>query len=129
MRADKLVPITVAADPSIAASPETDSGEKVCAGNCKNAGVIDLSYNSKTVLKKEILVIDVGGSNVKLMISRGERRKFKSRWKLTPRSMVNQIKALIADWEFDVISSSALNPKKENFFGFSRRRSVRNSRH
>ena len=55
-------------------------------------------------MKKKILVIDVGGSNVKLMISRGERRKFKSGRKLTPRAMVDQIKPLVADWEFDAIS-------------------------
>jgi polyphosphate glucokinase len=47
---------------------------------------------------------------VKLMISRWERRKFKSGWKLTPRSMVNQIKPLIADWEFDVISLGFPSP-------------------
>jgi ROK family protein len=55
-------------------------------------------------LKKKILVIDVGGSNVKLMISRSERRKFKSGRKLTPRAMVAQIKLLVVDWEFDAIS-------------------------
>jgi ROK family len=55
-------------------------------------------------LKKKILVIDVGGSNVKLMISRAQRRKFKSGRKLTPRAMVTQIKPLVADWEFDTIS-------------------------
>jgi polyphosphate glucokinase len=55
-------------------------------------------------LKKKILVIDVGGSNVKLMISRAERRKFKSGPKLTPRAMVAQINSLVGDWEFDAIS-------------------------
>jgi polyphosphate glucokinase len=53
---------------------------------------------------KKILVIDVGGSNVKLMISRAERRKFKSGPKLTPRAMVAQINSLVGDWEFDAIS-------------------------
>src|SRR5438045_5797845 len=38
------------------------------------------------------------------MITRGERRKFKSGHKLTPRAMVDQIKPLVADWEFDAIS-------------------------
>jgi hypothetical protein len=55
-------------------------------------------------LKKKILVIDVGGSNVKLMISRAERRKFKSGPKLTPRAMVAQMNSLVGDWEFDAIS-------------------------
>jgi hypothetical protein len=55
-------------------------------------------------LKNKILVIDVGGSNVKLMISRVARKKFKSGRKLTPRAMVQQIKPLVADLEFDAIS-------------------------
>jgi ROK family protein len=55
-------------------------------------------------LKNKVLVIDIGGSNVKLMISRAERRKFKSGRKLTPRAMVTQIKPLVADWEFQAIS-------------------------
>jgi hypothetical protein len=61
-------------------------------------------------LKKNVLVIDVGGSNVKLMISRAERRKFKSGRKLTPRAMVAQIKPLVADWKFDAISLGFPSP-------------------
>jgi polyphosphate glucokinase len=55
-------------------------------------------------VKKRILVIDVGGSNVKLMISRLGKRKFKSGPDLTPREMVAQMKPLLRDWSFDVIS-------------------------
>ena len=55
-------------------------------------------------MKKKILVIDVGGSHVKLMISRAQKRKFKSGPRLTPREMVAQIKEEVADWEFDAIS-------------------------
>jgi hypothetical protein len=54
--------------------------------------------------KKRILVIDIGGSNVKLMISRAEKRKCKSGRTLTPREMVTQIKPLVGDWKFDAIS-------------------------
>jgi ROK family len=61
-------------------------------------------------LKKKILVIDVGGSNVKLMISRAQRRKFKSGWDLTPRAMVAQIKPLVADWKFDAVSIGFPSP-------------------
>jgi len=46
----------------------------------------------------------VGGSNVKLMISRWEKRKFKSGPDLTPREMVTQMKPLLQDWRFDAIS-------------------------
>ena len=55
-------------------------------------------------MKKKILVIDIGGTNVKLMISRSKRRKFKSGPKMTPREMVAQIKLEVEDWKFDAIS-------------------------
>jgi len=61
-------------------------------------------------LKNKVLVIDVGGSNVKLMISRTERLKFKSGRKLTARAMVNEIKPLVADWQFDAISLGFPSP-------------------
>jgi len=61
-------------------------------------------------MRRKILVVDVGGSNVKVMISRTERRKFKSGRKLTPRTMVDQIKPLVADWEFDAISLGFPSP-------------------
>lgn len=59
---------------------------------------------------KRILVIDVGGSNVKLMISRAQRRKFKSGPDLTPREMVAQIKPLVQDWRFEGISMGFPSP-------------------
>ncbi len=55
-------------------------------------------------MKKKILVIDVGGTNVKLMISPRDKRKFKSGLNLTPRALVAQMKPLVSDWEFDAIS-------------------------
>ena len=55
-------------------------------------------------MKKKILVIDVGGTNVKMMISRAKRRKFKSGPKLTPRELVAQVKAEVTDWKYNAIS-------------------------
>jgi hypothetical protein len=55
-------------------------------------------------MKKRILVIDIGGSNVKLMISRHEKRKFKSGPNLTPRGIVAEMKPLVSDWKFNAIS-------------------------
>lgn len=55
-------------------------------------------------MKKKILVIDIGGTHVKMMISRGKRRKFKSGSKLTPKKMVAAIKEEIEDWKFDAIA-------------------------
>ena len=61
-------------------------------------------------MKKRILVIDIGGSNVKLMISHAQRRKFKSGPNLTPREMVAEIKPLVQDWAFDAISLGFPSP-------------------
>jgi polyphosphate glucokinase len=55
-------------------------------------------------MKKKVLVIDVGGTHVKLMVSRAKKRKFKSGPKLTPREMVRQIQELSADWKFDLVA-------------------------
>jgi predicted NBD/HSP70 family sugar kinase len=61
-------------------------------------------------VKKRILVVDIGGSNVKLMISRAQRRKFKSGPGMTPREMVAQIKPLLKGWRFDAISMGFPSP-------------------
>ena len=61
-------------------------------------------------MKKKILVIDVGGTHVKLMISRAEKRKFKSGPGMTPREMVSQIKSTVEGWKFDAISMGFPSP-------------------
>jgi len=55
-------------------------------------------------VKKKVLVIDVGGSHVKLMISRAQKQKFKSGPDLTPREMMAQMKLLVEGWTFDAVS-------------------------
>ena len=64
-------------------------------------------------MDRKILVIDIGGSNVKLMISRAGKRKFKSGPHLTPRQMVAQIEPLVSDWTFDAISMGFPSPVRE----------------
>ena len=55
--------------------------------------------------KKRVLVIDVGGSHVKLLISRnGKRKKFDSGKDLAPRQMVAATKKELGDWKFDAIA-------------------------
>lgn len=55
--------------------------------------------------RPQVLVIDVGGSSVKCLLS-GEttRRKFDSGPGLTPQRMVEEVLELVCDWHFDVIS-------------------------
>jgi len=53
---------------------------------------------------KNVLVVDIGGTNVKLMISRDEKRKFPSGPKLTPKQMVKAIEKTVEGWDYDAIS-------------------------
>ena len=62
--------------------------------------------------KKKILVVDIGGTHVKLMISRGEKRKFDSGPKFTPKQLVAGIKEAAADWEFDALAIGVPSPVK-----------------
>jgi polyphosphate glucokinase len=64
-------------------------------------------------MKKNILVIDIGGTRVKLMISRRTKRKFDSGPKMTPREMIPAIKKTAEGWNYDVISIGFPAPVKE----------------
>src|SRR5437764_4273940 len=64
-------------------------------------------------MKRKILVVDVGGTHVKLMISRAEKRKFNSGLRMTPREMVTQMKPLLADWSFAAISVGFPSPVRD----------------
>src|SRR3954468_7603030 len=55
-------------------------------------------------MKKNVLVADIGGTHVKLMISRKETRKFDSGMKLSPRQLVSQVRKHSAGWKYDAIS-------------------------
>jgi hypothetical protein len=64
-------------------------------------------------MNKKVLVVDIGGSHVKLMISRAEKRKFKSGPKMTPREMVSQMKPLLKEWAFDAVSIGFPSPVRD----------------
>jgi polyphosphate glucokinase len=52
-----------------------------------------------------VLMIDIGGSSVKMMVSDGdEMRKFPSGPTLTPRHMIAGVKASTRDWTFDAVT-------------------------
>lgn len=55
-------------------------------------------------MKKKVLVVDIGGTHVKLMISPSETRKFDSGMALTPRQLVTQIRKGTEDWKYDAVS-------------------------
>jgi polyphosphate glucokinase len=53
----------------------------------------------------QVLVIDIGGNNVKLLATgQKEPRRFPSGTQLTPRKMVAEVKKVTADWKYEVIS-------------------------
>jgi polyphosphate glucokinase len=54
---------------------------------------------------KKVLVIDIGGTNVKFVATGHDiARRFSSGPKLTPRRFVREIKRLTADWAYDRVS-------------------------
>jgi polyphosphate glucokinase len=63
---------------------------------------------------KNVLVIDVGGTSVKILASgQTEVRSFRSGPMLTPRRMVSGVKKLAADWTYDVVSIGYPGPVLE----------------
>jgi polyphosphate glucokinase len=54
---------------------------------------------------RKALVVDVGGSSVKILATgQHERRAFASGPTLTPKRMVSEVKKLAGDWKYDVVS-------------------------
>ena len=53
---------------------------------------------------KKVLVVDIGGTNIKAMFSREERRKFGSGGGLTPRQLLTLLRGQLDDWKYDVVS-------------------------
>lgn len=52
-----------------------------------------------------ILVVDIGGSNVKMLATgQKERRKFSSGPELTPERMVAGVKEMTADWKYEALT-------------------------
>jgi len=60
---------------------------------------------AKTFSAKKVLVVDVGGTSVKILATgQTERRSFPSGPTLTPRRMVSGVKKLARGWTYDMIS-------------------------
>ncbi|HJZ12231.1 MAG TPA: ROK family protein [Acidobacteriota bacterium] len=61
--------------------------------------------NASMKKNPNILVIDVGGTNIKMQVSGNEEiRKVSSGPTLTPRRLVQAVKKATSDWIFDVVS-------------------------
>src|SRR5207302_10308433 len=61
---------------------------------------------------KKILVVDIGGTNMKMMLSRRVRRKIESGPDLTPRYLLGVVRENLSDWTFDAVSVSFPAPIK-----------------
>jgi hypothetical protein len=55
-------------------------------------------------MKKKTLVIDIGGTHVKLMMLHRQQRQFDSGLKMGPKEFVKKVKATTTGWSFDNIS-------------------------
>ena len=63
----------------------------------------------------KVLVVDIGGSHVKVLVTGQEQaRRFVSGPTLTPRRMISRIRKLIADWKFDRVSVGYPGPVFRN---------------
>jgi len=65
----------------------------------------DRTALAKKSLVESVLVVDIGGTSVKLLASGHKiHRSFSSGPKLTPQEMVSGVKRLAADWTYDAVS-------------------------
>ena len=62
-----------------------------------------------------VLVIDIGGTHVKVLATgHTQERRFISGPKLTPGRMVSQVRKLVADWKYEVVSIGYPGPLLRN---------------
>jgi len=62
-----------------------------------------------------VLVIDVGGTHVKVLVTgQDTSRKFPSGPTMTPQQMVSGVKRLAADWKYDAVSMGYPGPVVQN---------------
>jgi len=55
-------------------------------------------------MKRKVLVVDIGGTHVKLLMSLRDKREFESGPAMTPRDFVGKMKETTGGWKFDAIS-------------------------
>src|SRR5437773_1431113 len=62
-----------------------------------------------------VLVIDIGGTHVKVLASgQDAHRAFDSGPSLTPKRMVSKVRQIVADWKYDVVSIGYPGPVLRN---------------
>ncbi|HUE40519.1 MAG TPA: hypothetical protein VMO75_01180 [Chthoniobacterales bacterium] len=62
---------------------------------------------------KKTLVVDIGGTHVKLMMQRNKRREFDSGSRMGPEDFVKRLKGNTGDWKFENISIGFPAPTRD----------------
>ena len=73
-------------------------------------------------MKRKILVVDVGGTHVKLLMSLRDEREFPSGPRMGPEQFIKKFAGTVRDWKFDVVSIGFPAPVRKG-------RVVRNPKH
>jgi predicted NBD/HSP70 family sugar kinase len=69
-------------------------------------------------MKRRVLVVDIGGTHVKLLMSRRNHREFASGPRMRPKQLITQLKETARGWKFDVASIGFPAPvRKERIVG------------
>ena len=55
-------------------------------------------------MKRKVLVVDIGGTHVKLLMSSRNQREFASGPRMRPEQMIARFKETVREWKFDVAS-------------------------
>src|SRR5204863_288771 len=55
-------------------------------------------------MKRKVLVVDIGGTHVKLLMSSRDQREFASGPRMRPEEMIARFKETVREWKFDVAS-------------------------
>lgn len=64
---------------------------------------------------KSVLVIDIGGTHVKVLATgQDTKREFVSGPTLTPKRMVSKVKTIVGDWKYDAVSVGFPGPVLRN---------------
>jgi polyphosphate glucokinase len=75
---------------------------------------MNAAVKTKAKVPVRVLVVDIGGTGVKILASgQKERRRFPSGKDLTPEKMVAGVKRLAKGWEYDVVSIGYPGPVRE----------------
>ena len=68
-------------------------------------------------MKRRVLVVDIGGTRVKLLMSRRNRPEFASGPRMRPEQLIRELKEAMRGWKFDVASIGFPAPVRKGRIG------------